>query len=345
MNIRRIIKLSMLIVLLLVLCLFFVPRTYDVLPFQKREGTEYWELSTGSKIGYTKILGTTKKKKSPIIYLHGGPGGLIRDEIIEVLKPLSELGHDLYFYDQIGSGHSERLNDISQYTVKRHQTDLHEIINKIGNEKVILIGHSWGCLLAINYLQDYPKNVERIIMEGPGPILPINRKLSGEIPPDSLNLIEPEFTNADGNKEAQNLRSKIMAKWAFMFESKLASDNEADQFFTYLNEQLSKSTVCKAEHFSKQYAGGGGGYYSHIFTVKSFDEVENKRDRLREMEVPALIIRGQCDNQKWGYAREYLDLLQNSKLVILDGVGHDLIHGNKDEYFNVVYDFISHTGE
>lgn len=339
MNIRRSIKLSLLIFLVVITWIFFIPRSYDVAAFIERKGVKYWELSTGSKIGFTKIESVSESSKPPIIYLHGGPGGMINDEIIEALQPLSEFGHDLYFYDQIGSGHSARLNDIAEYTVYRHKADLKEIIEKINAEKVIIIGHSWGCLLAINYLQDYSEKVERIILEGPGPILPINKQLASEIPPDSLNLIKPELTNKEGNRKAYNLRTKLIRKWAYIANNKLASDKEVDNFFTYLNEELSKSTFCKANQ-AKKYKGGSG-YYSHIMTVKSFNEVKNKRDKLTNLHVPILILRGQCDNQKWGFTNEYINLFPNSQLVIIENTGHDLVSGNKDKYYHLINDFIS----
>lgn len=338
MNFRRIIWVSFLILLLAIAWLFFVPRNYNVQAFEERTGTEYWELSTGSRIGYTKIESITNLKKPPIIYLHGGPGGRVNDETIKAMRPLSEQGHDLYFYDQIGSGNSLRLDDISEYTVGRHKADLEEIIDKISSGKVILIGHSWGCLLAINYIEDHPDKVEKMILEGPGPILPINKTLSSLLPPDSLNLQQPAFTNEEGNKKANNLRSLLIKKWAYLFNRKLASDKEADDFFAYLNQELSKSTFCKA--VPEQKLSGGGGYYAHIMTVKSFDDVEDKREKLAEANMPVLILRGQCDNQKWGYTQEYLNLLSNSRLVIIENTGHDLIAGNKEKYFELVNNFL-----
>lgn len=324
--------------LILFASLLFVPRGYDVEAFKEREGTQYWELETGSRIGYTLIKSKGLVQKNPIIYLHGGPGGAIRDEFIETLRPLSELGHDLYFYDQVGSGHSERLEEIKEYSVQRHQQDLSEIISKTGFEKVILIGHSWGSLLAINYLQDHDEKVDKIILSGPGPILPINKKRRNEIPPDSLRLKDPEYSNKEGNEKAYNWRSRLILKWAYLFNSKLGSDEEVDGFFTFLNQELSKSTDCMLKEHKK--FEGGGGYYSHIMTVKSFPEVVDKRKKLQELKTPILIIRGQCDNQKWGFTHEYLDLFENSRLEIIEGVGHDLIHGNREQYYELVSEYL-----
>jgi len=158
------------------------------------------------------------------------------------------------------------------------------------------------------------------------------------IPPDSLKLIEPKFSNREGNENAYNWRSKIIYKWAYIFNSKLATDKEVDDFFTYLNQELSKSTDCNFEE-QKKYEGGSG-YYSHIMTVKSLNRVKDKRDRLKELDTPVLILRGQCDNQKWGYTKESLELFVNSNLKIIEEVGHNIINKKGEEYFKLISDFL-----
>ncbi|MFK7908697.1 MAG: alpha/beta fold hydrolase, partial [Chitinophagales bacterium] len=253
----------------------FYPNHYDVSPFKERPNTQFWQLKTGSKIGYTLIKSESNQKRNPIIYLHGGPGGMIKESTLEILKPLSKT-HDLYFYDQVGSGHSSRLENIGEYSVMRHKKDLEEIITQIGAEKIILMGHSWGAMLAMTYLADNQLTVEKVILTGPGPILPIRSELSHQKAPDSLHLIKPKFSNREANEKVYNRRSKLVHYWANVFEQKLASDQEMDNFFTRLNTELNKSTVCDG---SKMKAfEGGSGYYAHIMTLKSFGAVEDKRD-------------------------------------------------------------------
>jgi proline iminopeptidase len=215
---------------------------------------------------------------------------------------------------------------------------LKEIIFEIGSEKVILLGHSWGSCLAINYLQNDPETIEKIIISGPGPILPIDYNVANEVPPDSLLIIEPEFSNKQGNEKANNWRSRFMSKWAYFFKSKLASDQEADDFFTHLNQELSKSTDCVLN--KNRVIEGGGGYYSHIMTFNSIQNVKNKRDELKSVKMPILILRGQCDNQKWGFTKEYLNIFINSDLRIIKGAGHNIINSAQDQYYELIYNFL-----
>lgn len=344
MKVKLIIKLSSVVFFIFLGINLFVPKNYPVESFEERKGTAYWTLKTGSKIGYFKIAHQSEPKKTPIIYLHGGPGGIVSDQVIEVLTPLSNQGHDLYFYDQIGSGHSERLDNIGEYSVERHQKDLEAIVEKIGADKIILIAQSWGSLLAINYLENHVNQIEKIILTGPGSILPINRKMRSIVPPDSLSLREPETTNKEANEKMNTWRIKLITKWASLFNSKLASDQEVDNFFGHLNYELSKSTYCAIDQKKeKKKIKGGLGFYNHIMTINSFSKVKDQRNKLRKMTTPILIIRGQCDNQKWGFTKEYLDLFSNAKLEIIKDTGHDLIGGDKEKYFQLIENFLSNN--
>lgn len=316
----------------------FLPRNYKVLEFTERPNTRYWDLKTGSRIGYQKIAADPAANNHPIIYLHGGPGGIVTNETIEMLAPLAKKNYDLYLYDQVGSGHSERLDNIEEYTVERHVEDLAEIIEAIGAEKVILLGQSWGAMLAMQYLAEHPQKVEKLIFTGPGPILPIRPELSKREIPDSLNLKSPKFSNKDGNRKAYNLRSRFVSYWATTFGKKLSTDQEADNFFTYLNGELSKSTKCDPSGTVE--SSGGRGYYAHIMTIRSFQKIEDKRNKIRGLEIPVLIIKGQCDNQKWEFVVEYLELLPNTRLEIIEGAGHIIGKEHQKRYLEEITKFL-----
>ena len=221
----------------------FLPRTYPVPLLQKRPGTQYWQLSTGSRIAFTPVVAKTRKTSFPIIYLHGGPGGHIHQSLINSLAPLAHEGYDIYFYDQLGSGSSQRLADITNYTVDRHIRDLTAITQQLGG-KVILIGQSWGAILATLFTVRYPERTQRLVLTSPKPIFPMHQELAKLSSPDSIHWRKPLFTIAQGNKKANNIRSKAIVFFARSFGWKLASDKEADAFATYGGYEVDKSTVC-----------------------------------------------------------------------------------------------------
>ena len=46
-------------------------------------------------IGYLELNGDSLNINSPIIYLHGGPGGTITDGTIQLLLPLAKKNYDI----------------------------------------------------------------------------------------------------------------------------------------------------------------------------------------------------------------------------------------------------------
>jgi len=338
---KRTLKYIALAIVLLIGWLLFAilyPNTYDVAQFKERPGTKYWNLTTGSKIGYTLIPGKGIKKTSPVIFLQGGPGGFITDNNVEVLGKLSQDGYDVYLYDQIGSGHSARLDNIREYTADRHKKDLEAIITEIKADKVILIGQSWGAILATLYIADNPLKVEKAIFTGPGPIAPFNNEALQRPIPDSLNLKEPSFDNREANLKANNLRTRAATLVAYAFGKKLMPDKEADDFQTYLNTELNKATVADIKNAKE--APGGGGFYVQIMTFLNIQTIKDPRPALAGLSIPILLLKGQYDNQKWGAASEYLELFPNHKLVIVNKAGHSIATERPDIYLNEIRSFL-----
>ncbi len=90
-------------------------------------------------------------KGTPIIVLHGGPGGCI--ERYEPLEELAKKGVPLIFYDQLGCGYSrvpkgnKNLWDFNLYL-----DELENVIKYFGLKKFHILGHSWGGMLALEWV-------------------------------------------------------------------------------------------------------------------------------------------------------------------------------------------------
>lgn len=317
----------------------FVVRDYDVPPQNHRANTHFWVLATASKIAYTFVPGKGTKKPYPIVFLQGGPGGFITAKHIELLSELSSDGYEIYLYDQIGSGQSDRLANITEYTAERHKSDLAAICKQLGAEKVILLGQSWGAVLATLFVADHADKVEKLILTGPGPIQPQRNELMSLETPDSLGVKKPNYTNREANSEAQNIRMAVVGFFAKHFGVKLASDREVDDFQTYLNAKLNKATVCDTVRVWP--VEGGGGYYVQLMTVRSFDKIEDPRPKLKGLKIPVLLMKGQCDNQAWGFTQEYLELFPNAQLKVVPEAGHVIAIEQPHIYLKTIREFLN----
>lgn len=110
----------------------------------------------------------SRRDNAPLlVYLHGGLGDAA---LPLVLKYNSELEKDftLVVWEQRGAGKSYYKFSQDEYiTIDTFVEDLHQLIlilrERFGQKKVFLVGHSWGSVLGLRYIQKYPKNVHTYI--------------------------------------------------------------------------------------------------------------------------------------------------------------------------------------
>jgi proline-specific peptidase len=101
--------------------------------------------------------------RTPIITLHGGPAG--GHTYMRPYIGLAE-GRQIVLYDQSGCGRSAQPADLALYTVDRYVEEVEAVRRFLGFDKVIVLGHSWGGLLAPAYAAAYPDRVEAVILAG-----------------------------------------------------------------------------------------------------------------------------------------------------------------------------------
>jgi len=113
----------------------------------------YVELSDGVRLR-TRTTGTPSAAP-PVVLVHGGPG------LWDYLEPIAKLidGRLVHRFDQRGCGGSDPSDD---QTMKRLQDDIEELRLHWDYEKIVVIGHSFGATLALNYAAAYPDSVARV---------------------------------------------------------------------------------------------------------------------------------------------------------------------------------------
>jgi len=102
--------------------------------------------------------------KTPLLTLHGGPGSSHN-----YLLPLQALADErpVIFYDQLGCGRADAPEEESAYAIQRSVDEVDAVRAALGLDRVVLLGHSWGALLAVEYLcQGRGGGVDRLILSG-----------------------------------------------------------------------------------------------------------------------------------------------------------------------------------
>ncbi len=152
-----------------------------------------------------------------IIALHGGPGGDYR--YILNAKALANDGFFVVFYDQRGCGLSKRYPRKS-IDLDNTLGDLKGVINfyrKSPSQTVILLGHSWGGMLATAYVNQYPSEIDGVIAMEPGGFTDVQvnayfrgatpRSPFGEITSDVLS--QEQFFTASESSNHELLDYKV----------------------------------------------------------------------------------------------------------------------------------------
>lgn len=108
------------------------------------------------------------KSNTMLVVLHGGPGVDYRSMLN--YGSLADQGYFVVFYDQRGSGLSKR-HPASDYTIQTFIDDLDAVIEHFktsDDQSVVLMGHSWGAMLATAYINQHPEGVKGAVLTEPG---------------------------------------------------------------------------------------------------------------------------------------------------------------------------------
>lgn len=109
---------------------------------------------------------------SIIVVIHGGPGSDYRSLL--KCKEFADHGFRVVFYDQAGSGLSQRF---PKAYYKSTQLVFDELSGVIANykthtsQKVFLLGHSWGAILASGFVNQRPNDISGIVLAEPGGLI------------------------------------------------------------------------------------------------------------------------------------------------------------------------------
>lgn len=90
------------------------------------------------------------KESPPLVVLHGGPS--LPSNYLYPLAQQFSTSRSIIFYDQLGCGQSSQPEDRCMYSIENAVHDLQELVHSLQLEKFHLLGHSFGGIVAYEYL-------------------------------------------------------------------------------------------------------------------------------------------------------------------------------------------------
>jgi proline iminopeptidase len=109
-----------------------------------------------------RALAYRREGPGPLLVCHsGGPGLSAR-----YLGNLAGLGDEseLVLLDPRGTGGSDRPTDARAYRIEDYVADVEELRKHLGEERIRLLGHSHGGIVAAAYAAAHPERVEKLVL-------------------------------------------------------------------------------------------------------------------------------------------------------------------------------------
>jgi proline iminopeptidase len=262
---------------------------------------------------YYKLLGRGK----PLLVVHGGPGAS-HDYFLPYLLPLAR-HYRLVFIDERGSGQSEKLEEVSAYTVDNMVEDVEAVRRALNLGQISLLGHSYGGVLAQAYALKYQKNLSHLILgstfSSTKAMNDVLARIKQNIPSDArerVNKMESEGLYGHGKDYEKNRYTSdyMIAAWG-------------DGYFPYLYQNRPDPNYDPVDNGKMAWdlykeMWGEHGEFVIDGNLKSAEYTE----QLSAIKIPTLIIAGDHDESDPSLSRTMHEKIGGSKLVILPRSGH-----------------------
>jgi proline iminopeptidase len=271
--------------------------------------------------GYAYHAETFGDPANPVVItLHGGPGGDYRS-----ILSLQELADEYYvvFFDQRGGGLSPRV-DPEELTIASAIADVDSFVDYFGQgEKVNLIGHSWGAMLASAYVGQHPEKVDHLVLAEPG-------FLTTEFAEEFSEATQLKFS---AGILTYFLKSKFEALHVNGPDDHASADYFGHQFPLYPGSDHPQSGYRCPGSPPHDFAWRYGAVAANAIFEEALDSEGNFDINLVEgvenFENTALFMVGECQSFIGEeFQSRQMQLFPSAELVVIPDAGHEMFHEN-----------------
>ncbi|WP_380168914.1 alpha/beta fold hydrolase [Jannaschia sp. R86511] len=278
----------------------------------------------------------------PLVYVHGGPGVADMAHDVPVLAGLATV-RDVWVYDQIGAGASDRLADPSGYTMRRAVSDLEAVADAAtatsGHDDVVLLGHSWGAGVASVFAAEQPDRVAALVLSAPGQSpLGAAPAVSGD-PTAGLSTRDTLRLYAELAKPRNTFVYALTAA-APDVAHVAAGDHEMDRRFAAVYDLTTAAMFCDPG-LQDRLGVQGAGYYANQMPQLHDRSPITVLNRQAIDELPVLVLRPECDYLTREMTTSNIQVFPQARFVVLPRAGHAAHHERPDSYRRVVASFLN----
>jgi pimeloyl-ACP methyl ester carboxylesterase len=236
------------------------------------------------------------KKKETIVLLHGSGLSHIVWSLTE--QYLSNQNYNVLSIDLPGHGSSDGK---SLKSIEEISDWLEKVFNELKISNITIIGHSQGCLEALEYCFKYSKKIKRLVFVGGSYRMPVNQ--------DLIDLAE------DGDDQAV----KLMMKWSYENCKKFIGGNPVEKIISSPRDIREILAI----------------------DLLACNNYKNGPEALKSINCPTLLIFGELDKMvKLEKGMKFAELIPNSETHVIKDCGHMIMFEKAFEMREKISEFL-----
>jgi proline-specific peptidase len=268
-----------------------------------------------------RVAGDLASAAVPLLALHGGPGSTHH-----YFAPLEGLAYErpVVDYDQLGCGSSDRPQDV-EWSVAVFCDEVDAVRSQLGLERIHLLGTSWGGMLALEHVLSGAEGIVSLILSST--LASVEQwateqlRLKNALPADIVEVLD---------------RHELAATYDDP-EYEQAMEAYFDRHFYRGRKPRSELELMNAEKARDVYLAMQG---PNEWTVTGALSGWDVRDRLREIDLPTLVIRGRHDMCTDSIAATLVEGISNADEVVLEESSHTPVLEETERYLEAISVFM-----
>jgi proline iminopeptidase len=280
----------------------------------------------GSKL-WIEIEGTG----TPLFLISGGPGGAHVG--MHSFSPLKEVC-TLVYIDNFGRGKSDTAKSADEYSIARDVSDIEGIRKALGFDKIAVLGHSYGSLVAQLYALKYPNNTSHLISA--------NGFFSGEM------------WQANDDNSNHEIKTNYPEVWERLMKVRMEGAVSSDPVHQEIYGEVPYGFLYA--YNPEKFLKGGDPSYPNKFNSKLYYQLVgydgdfiiggdvaryDVRKQLKDLKMPVLVVAGRYDRVSVPrFAIQYKKYCPQAKFVMFEKSGHNPQVEEAELEFKIIREFI-----
>lgn len=281
--------------------------------------------------GY-KINIETLGTGDPIFFFAGGPGN--SHDYMQGAFGQYHKTHQVVFIDMLGRGMSDNAKDKSEYSIANDVHITEQVRLALGLDKIALVGHSYGTVVAQAYAIKYPQQVSKMIL--------ISGFHSGEMWQancDSYNhYTKTHFPETWHKVDSLRQLGYISSDPVF---TKVYGSVPTKYIYYHDTKIKGRRPTTKYRNWNNDVYYGIIGRDADFFVSGSMMDTDFRKD-LKKLTFPTLITAGRYDGVSTPeYNVQYKIYMPKAKFVMFEQSGHNPYLEETEKFFKLMDSFLA----